>query len=355
MSAIPHPILLIHGFRGQPDDWTLDSGFRDYLINQGGFDPDLVRLFHYGYRMEQDQRLYDYQKDIRASAHRLVSDSPLADALDIQLATLSRESQARGGPARVDIIAHSMGGMVARYYLSCQEPDEWGTHNEGLVGKLITIATPHQGAEILSAFRSIPRNSLLWHLLRLIDYLPIFQDKPIKDVERFESGLGEATVHHHEGTLDPSCRAVLTCQAVQQLVPGNEFLVSVNSAGKTPQDVAYFCLAGNIIYDITISFFGLTLHHREISLGDLLVNLNSAIRLPDVRPIVYAFTQRVPFVLSLGHIPFLRPLKGTPAHRKRQDTVENIAHARFPVSHGALLENRQVQETVLAILSHNMT
>jgi len=344
MPGIVQPILLIHGFRGQPNDWTLDSGFRDFLIQEGGFDPDLVRLFHYGYRLEDGQRLYDYQKDIRLSAHRLASRgiAPLCpyyptDAPEIQLATLSRDSQARGGPAKVDIVAHSMGGMVARYYLSCRQPDAWGTYNEGLVGKLITIGTPHLGVDLLRTIEAVPRGSWAWRFLCLLDNSPFFRDKPVTEVEEFEAGLRIALSQAQERSLGPDRRAVLASTALQQLTPGSEFLKALNEPGKMPKDVDYYCLAGNIICDIKITVWGWLFFHREISLGDLLIEHESATTIPGVQPKVYTFGQRLEFALNVG----------SPAGTGRRAGA--LAHL-LPVEHGALLANRQVQETVLGIL-----
>ncbi len=43
------PILLIHGFNGAPTNWTGPSDrFPDFLVEHG-FDPDLIRVFSYGY------------------------------------------------------------------------------------------------------------------------------------------------------------------------------------------------------------------------------------------------------------------------------------------------------------------
>lgn len=48
--------------------------------------------------------------------------------------------------SRVDLVAHSMGGLISRAYI-----EEAGASNEATVNRLITLATPHQGT--LAAYR----------------------------------------------------------------------------------------------------------------------------------------------------------------------------------------------------------
>jgi triacylglycerol esterase/lipase EstA (alpha/beta hydrolase family) len=55
-----------------------------------------------------------------------------------QLAAFVERACAKAGAERVDIVAHSMGGVVARYYL-----ERLGGATR--VGRLITIASPHRG------------------------------------------------------------------------------------------------------------------------------------------------------------------------------------------------------------------
>ena len=60
----PLPVMFIHGFNGDPGDWT-DSGFRQYLLAQGDLDPDLVRLFRYGVA---EDGTYNNRGDLRQIA-----------------------------------------------------------------------------------------------------------------------------------------------------------------------------------------------------------------------------------------------------------------------------------------------
>jgi triacylglycerol lipase len=73
-----------------------------------------------------------------------------------------------GEDARVNIIAHSMGGLDARFLASPKTELHWGSHIESIT----TISTPHRGSaiapEIRKAFtgekKSIALNAVLEHL-----------------------------------------------------------------------------------------------------------------------------------------------------------------------------------------------
>ena len=60
----------------------------------------------------------------------------LAEALDQHIASV----RVRTGASKVVLVGHSMGGLIARAYLARRGGDE--------VVSLITLATPHQGAEL---------------------------------------------------------------------------------------------------------------------------------------------------------------------------------------------------------------
>src|SRR5213078_2611186 len=112
----PHPpVVLLHGYAQHPANFLW-----------------LAR------RLERDgwHHLYTVAHtpvggDIERSAHRL------GEALD----RLRRAT----GASRVDIVAHSMGGLVARACIRARGQASG-------VGRLITLGTPHQGTEIFPRF-----------------------------------------------------------------------------------------------------------------------------------------------------------------------------------------------------------
>src|SRR5512139_3165861 len=127
------PIMLVHGFDGAPSTWN-ESGFRQYLISNGDLDPNLVRTFDYGVAPDGT---YNNRGDLREVASRLAGANLAAEErLLCSVDQLSDNSVARGGPAEVTLIAHSLGGIICRYYLSRNTADEWGTVYRGNVGRL---------------------------------------------------------------------------------------------------------------------------------------------------------------------------------------------------------------------------
>jgi pimeloyl-ACP methyl ester carboxylesterase len=71
---------------------------------------------------------YDFRLGVRAAAYRLKAD------IDARLADLTEQARSR----RVIVVGHSMGGLVARYWLG-------PLGGSRVCRGLITVATPHQG------------------------------------------------------------------------------------------------------------------------------------------------------------------------------------------------------------------
>ncbi|MDB4970010.1 MAG: lipase [Myxococcales bacterium] len=72
-----------------------------------------------------------------------------------QLARFIAGVRAREGCQRVDIVAHSLGGVVARYYI-----EHLGGHEH--IGRLVTIGSPHKGTLVarLGSFMPSARESV---------------------------------------------------------------------------------------------------------------------------------------------------------------------------------------------------
>ncbi len=104
-----HPVILVHGILGQRHVyWN--------IVKQ--------RMQHDGIRYHDCVLPYGMLGDIRIAARFL------ADKV---------ESALKGDDAdKVDLVCHSAGGLVARYYLMYLD----GTRS---VRKLVTLGTPHQG------------------------------------------------------------------------------------------------------------------------------------------------------------------------------------------------------------------
>ena len=115
-AALPtRPVLLVHGFACSRAVWR----------------PLLARLRAKG-----------------IGPVRAVSLEPLFAGIEAYAAQLLLELEALGsqsGGTAITIVAHSMGGLVARAALRGARP--------GLIGRLITIGTPHHGTTLACRFR----------------------------------------------------------------------------------------------------------------------------------------------------------------------------------------------------------
>lgn len=136
------PVVVIPGLTGSMPDqngnWVIDPIYHTY-------DTFLKELRLTGY--EDNKTLftfpYDWRKDVVESGFRLQQKVTL---IKNRVNTLNL---AYVNKSKVDLIGHSLGGLVARAYLqSADYPGYSGPKPQYQedVGKLITLGTPHQGA-----------------------------------------------------------------------------------------------------------------------------------------------------------------------------------------------------------------
>ena len=119
----PRPIILVHGYVMNR------ANFRSLArrLAQAGLGPVLgFEYWSLGRAATAAKRLADYIEEVRAATE--------AD--------------------QVDVIGHSMGGVVARYYVSLLGGD-------GVVKHLVTIGTPHAGTDVSSIGIGRPAKELI--------------------------------------------------------------------------------------------------------------------------------------------------------------------------------------------------
>ena len=337
----PLPILFIHGFNGDPGDWT-DGGFRQYLLEHGGLDPDLVRLFRYGVA---EDGTYNNRGDLRQIASRLAGVGlSEADRLTSSVDQLSADSVARGGPTRITLIAHSLGGIISRYYLSRTTPDEFGTVYRGNVGRLITIGSPHRGVDLLRLTTLAPRDSLPWRFIRLLEKLGLAPALPAEAVEGWEASLNQAQLAERARVVPellPGTRVLLTDTPIyQQLAPDSPLLAELNRPGTLPADVEAHTFYGDIRIRtrVLLGQGGPALLDRAVSFGDLAVSADSAREIPN------AHASPHPYVTEKVLEWTLRTAPSDAGARALADYLPETQH-------GKLLSNPAVQDGVLSILN----
>lgn len=116
------PVLLIHGI----------------LCNRAVWRPLLTRLAARGFAPVRAVNLEPLFVDIEAHTASVVREL--------------RELQRASNGVPVAIVAHSMGGLVARAAVRAGGP--------GLVSRIVTIACPHHGTALARLFRSLPARQM---------------------------------------------------------------------------------------------------------------------------------------------------------------------------------------------------
>jgi pimeloyl-ACP methyl ester carboxylesterase len=328
----PLPILLIHGFNGSPGNWTGPADrFPDFLAAHG-YDPDLIRVFDYGYGEYRGKPFYNNLGDIREIAHRLDgggSDDPELQACSVD--RLSRDSAERGGPLKITMIAHSSGGLVARYYLSRQTEDSFGTRYRGNIDQVIFQGTPHQGVDVEDILDPLPNHWIYSLMVRLHYLFPPEYHEHSQSLRLKLLNL-HASAKQAWSTNGESEKAIEETPTFKQIHPGSEFLNDINRPGAMPREVGYFNIYGDVRAGVRVQFGDRILLNEERDFGDFLVSARSAGAIPNAESQGYPLaeeycleaelarrTSRLVEVRSSGGhpTPIHRYLRSHPAARER--------------------------------------
>jgi len=189
-----------------------------------------------GFR-EEDHTLvvaaYDWRKSNAESAETLAA--KLKEVVD-------REN----GNVRISLVAHSMGGLVSRYYL------ESGVYNGArewkVVSDLITIATPHRGAAVALPVVAGREKRLFLSAIqvkKLCDdprYPGAYELLPRKGEPVVWDGTGMSPGINTVDIYDPKIASRLEISAVN-LAKASDFHARLD-AGMRPEHVNYFCFSG---------------------------------------------------------------------------------------------------------------
>jgi YVTN family beta-propeller protein len=125
------PVILIHGIHGETDNGYFDNLIY-YLGKLTSFNAK-YKIYRFGYRSDK-YSVYDIAASLRNRIDDLVR----------------QNSQLKS--KQFIIIAHSMGGLVARSYMNQHNTDYGGSPYQGLragerIKKVITLGTPHHGTQ----------------------------------------------------------------------------------------------------------------------------------------------------------------------------------------------------------------
>lgn len=127
------PVVLVHGMWSNPEIWQ-NGGFVDAL-KKSGFTTAVMA----------DYSLHSAETFNPLSPTSIHGRTAVADA--VKSALQAYRSQ-RIAVAKVDIVGHSLGGLMSRSWsqqLDFKKPDNY---NQGYIHKLITLGTPHRGSPL---------------------------------------------------------------------------------------------------------------------------------------------------------------------------------------------------------------
>jgi Mg-chelatase subunit ChlD/pimeloyl-ACP methyl ester carboxylesterase len=236
-----HPVILVHGMNSDAGKWeTRGEGLTiyHYLINDGY---DLLYVTTFGY--VQNQRLGDSDDDLNDVPTDTDQDiSNVAAYLASEIDYLYNIS----GGVKVDVVAHSLGGIVTREYLR-EHP------NNHRMGKFIDVATPHSGSSYLEFYDSLPKE---WQ----------------KGVTR---AIDELERYFYNFVPNPNSISA------RQLVPNSAFMQRLNSS-HSPADVQYWMLYGDIQLQVKVELFWFDVLTQPLLAGDLVVSRDNAATIPNL-------------------------------------------------------------------------
>lgn len=149
LAVAPRPVVLVHGFISDAETWAAYTGPRGYLAALG-----LT-----GYAVGDGQSVGVLRTgNITRPTERTNSIAENAGVLRRYIDGVKQ----RTGAQMVDVVAHSMGGLIARYTIDRLMP-------ERDVAQLIMLGSPHGG----SSCASLPV-SLGWHLPAALELQPSY-------------------------------------------------------------------------------------------------------------------------------------------------------------------------------------
>ncbi|MFK3738790.1 esterase/lipase family protein [Massilia sp. TN1-12] len=122
--------------------WHMPRGRAAMRIHAGGAHPPVLLVHGYGCNAGYWAHLVPLL-DAAGISHAGVDLEPVGGDIDAYVPSVDRrvrELLAATGAARVAIVGHSMGGLVARAYVRA--------HGSGKVARIITLGTPHHGTAL---------------------------------------------------------------------------------------------------------------------------------------------------------------------------------------------------------------
>lgn len=321
-----HPVILVHGIGGKADTyWNEENGAKSIYqtLSDNGYDMDLVIRF--AYPADSSGQEYPFASVIDAA-------EKLKQEID--------DLRSRSGSDTVDIVAHSLGGIITRQYMK-----QYPNHH---IRKFVDLATPHSGSEVMGFYNSTIEDIATFNHSAQPNSIWDLYIKP-----KISQGLNDLAhdlwKNHLSSTLpDP------TSPAAKQLDPNSSFIRDLNQMGNSPSDAEYYLLYGDIFVNLKMNFFGVWAELNNLaSVGDLVMATQNASTIPNI-------------VNSPNFSSYIYQKEGfdDDLDAKVEFYIDNwdpvITFAvtdplKMDTWHNGLLRNPNVNQKILSILNNNFT
>jgi pimeloyl-ACP methyl ester carboxylesterase/uncharacterized protein YegL len=342
-----HPVILIHGINTKYEMWReVQSVYYTLLANN--YNPDYIQFFAYTDETGGANALPFTDNNCSTTGNENI-DADVTDSakkLNNCIDWLINKSLQNGGPGYVDIVAHSLGGLVTREYI--------GTHPNHRIRKFIDIATPHQGVPILGLYNDFINTQTDKIANNIQTGIDVFIknnnfSKIIADLlkpalrEGIHAVVEYAWKDFKIGLPNPSSAAG------RQLDPQSSFFQQLNGREPLASRPDYSFIYGDIQLGFVMDIFGLKVSStNKLSMGDMVVDRDNASTIPRVGNRLtnqsnyhsYDFPANVYVGISL---------QNSGPNFRVEPTIINIDSAS-KVWHNGLLENNLVSDRILKIL-----
>lgn len=235
------PVIFVHGYCGSGDFWKEEDAIYSRLLKSPyNYDPNRMIIFYYppDFFGQEDNRgdIARIAREFKEKVEEALKSSP---------------------DGRVDVVAHSMGVLVVRYYMAHLMPDK----QNPTIGRFIAIAGPNEGS--------------LWALLKEGEALCLKGLCPIPPKEQIIA-LALLYICSEFLRWKTCCLLDPHDTAVTQMIPGGPFLNDLNQPWNSPSKVKYYVIYGDIQVKLQFSLFKWKPHISIDGIGDSVVGVKSA-------------------------------------------------------------------------------
>ncbi len=238
IEIVRPPVLMVHGLNSSPSESFLSLYSR--LISSG------YNFYQLGFAN------YSSSNTVSFSANSWVIPENIRRILTI----MSNKGYAA---RKIDIVGHSMGGLLTRQY-------QQSLQYKGDINRIITINTPHSGSQAANLLANIDNTNVidvLGHINYLASYIPAWSDK----AQYINSYYEEYVRFVQQGAVND---LRVDSEAIRKLNENNQLTVNIvpSHAIYTIHDLPFNPLTFDKI-DLFYAFMSVGLNFYDLSISDL--------------------------------------------------------------------------------------